>query len=96
MASTVDVFVIPYGTAKESFEFASSLRNVGLRVEIDKSVKKLKKSMTYANKMNIPFVVILGEDEIEKRTVQVKNMTTGVNTEFSIDDVQVIKDFVLQ
>ena len=52
--------------------------------------------MTYANKMNIPFVVILGEDEIVKRTVQVKNMTTGVNTEFSIDDVQAIKDFVLQ
>ena len=45
---------------------------------------------------NIPFVVILGEDEIAKRTVQVKNMTTGVNTEFSIDDVQAIKDFVLQ
>lgn len=96
MASTVDVFVIPFGTAKESFDFASSLRNAGLRVEIDKNVKKLKKSMTYANKMNIPFVVILGEDEIAKRTVQVKNMTTGVNTEFSIDDVQAIKDFVLQ
>jgi len=94
--SVVDIFVIPLGTEKKSFEFASKLRNAGLKVEIDKNVKKLKKSMTYANKMNIPFVIILGEDEITKGSVQLKNMKTGGNTKFYIDNVMEIKNFVLQ
>lgn len=92
----VDVFVIPFGTLKESFDFASSLRNVGVKVEIDKNFKKLKKSMSYADRMNIPFVVVIGENEVVQRTIQVKNMVTGINTEFSIDDVQAIKDFVFK
>ncbi len=95
-ASIVDVFVIPFGTAKESFDFASSLRNVGVRVEIDKEFKKLKKSMMYANRMKIPYVIVIGEDEIAARVIRIKNMNTGVNTEFSIDDLDSIKNFILQ
>ena len=93
-ASTVDVFVIPFGTDVQSFKFASGLRNSGARVEVDKNVKKLKKSMNYANKMNIPYVVIIGEDEIEKGTVKVKDMTSGDNTEFKIDDYDSIMKFI--
>lgn len=95
-ASTVDVFVIPFGTEIQSFKFASNLREAGLRVEVDKNVRKLKKSMTYANKMNIPYVIILGEDEIAKRVIQVKNMTTGENNEFNIEDFEGIKDFIVK
>ena len=91
--STVDVFVIPFGTNFESFKFASALRNVGLKVEVDKNVKKLKKSLTYANKMNIPYVIILGEDELAKGIIQIKTMENGINTEFSIDDYEGIKQF---
>lgn len=91
---TVDVFVIPFGTEYESFKFTSKLRDTGLRVEIDKNVKKLKKSMNYANKMNIPYVIILGEDEFAKGTVRVKNMSTGMSTEFFIDDYKAIKEFI--
>lgn len=94
--STVDVFVIPFGTEKVSFNFASALRNAGMRVEIDKDVKKLKKSMSYANKMNVPFVIVLGEDEIAKKTIKIKDMKSGTNTEFAIDDIEAIKNFVLK
>ena len=94
--STVDVYVIPFGTEKESFKFASSLRNIGLRVDIDKSAKKLKKSMSYANKMNIPFVIVIGEDEISAGKIQVKNMESGDNTEFNIDDYNAIMNFIKQ
>jgi len=92
--STVDVFVIPFGTEFESFKFASKLRDNGLRVEVDKNVKKLKKSMAYANKMNIPFVIILGEDELKNGNIQVKNMDTGISTEFPINEFEQIKDFI--
>ena len=94
--STVDVFVIPFGTEKVSFNFAFALRNAGMRVEIDKDVKKLKKSMSYANKMNVPFVIVLGEDEIAKKTIKIKDMKSGTNTEFAIDDIEAIKNFVLK
>lgn len=94
--STVDVFVIPFGTNFESFKFASALRDTGLRVEVDKNTKKLKKSMAYANKMNIPYVIILGEDEFAKGVIQVKTMETGTNTEIPIDDYEAIKKFITQ
>lgn len=94
--STVDVFVIPFGTNFESFKFASALRDTGLRVEVDKNNKKLKKSMAYANKMNIPYVIILGEDEFAKGVIQVKTMETGTNTEIPINDYEAIKKFIKQ
>ena len=94
--SIVDVFVIPLGTNFESFKFASALRNAGLRVEVDKNTKKLKKSMAYANKVNIPYVIILGDDEFAEGVIQVKTMETGTNTEFPIDDYEAIKRFITE
>lgn len=93
---TVDVFVIPFGTNFESFKFASALRDAGLRVEVDKNTKKLKKSLAYANKMNIPYVIILGEDELKKGFILVKTMESGTNTEFPIDDYEAIKRFIIE
>ena len=72
------------------------MRDVGLRVEVDKNVKKLKKSLSYANKMNIPYVIILGEDELEKGVILVKTMQSGTNTEFPIDDYEAIKRFIIE
>ena len=94
--SVVDLFVIPMGTEKQSFTFTSNLRKLGVKTEIEKRAQKLKKSMSYANKMCIPYVVIIGEDEIKKQSVKVKNMETGLSQEFSIDDYDGIKKFINQ
>lgn len=94
--SVVDLFVIPMGTEKQSFTFTSNLRKLGVKTEIEKRAQKLKKSMSYANKMCIPYVVIIGEDEIKKQSVKVKNMKTGLSQEFSIDDYYGIKKFINQ
>lgn len=93
--STVDLFVIPFGTEFDSFKFASKLRDTGLRVEVDKNVKKLKKSLAYANKMNIPYVIILGDDELKNGIIRVKDMENGENREFNIDDFESIKDYIV-
>lgn len=93
--STVDLFVIPFGTEFDSFKFASKLRDTGLRVEVDKNVKKLKKSLAYANKMNIPYVIILGDDELKNGIIRVKDMENGKNREFNIDDFESIKDYIV-
>ena len=92
----MDLFVIPMGTEKQSFTFTSNLRKLGVKTEIEKRAQKLKKSMSYANKMCIPYVVIIGEDEIKKQSVKVKNMETGLSQEFSIDDYDGIKKFINQ
>lgn len=94
--SVVDLFVIPMETEKQSFTFTSNLRKLGVKTEIEKRAQKLKKSMSYANKMCIPYVVIIGEDEIKKQSVKVKNMETGLSQEFSIDDYDGIKKFINQ
>lgn len=93
--STVDLFIIPFGTEKESFKLASKLRDAGLKVEIEKASKKLKKSMMYANKINVPYVIVLGEDEIASGKIQLKNMESGDNTEFAIDDYDGITKLIL-
>ena len=92
--STVDLFIIPFGTEVASFQLATALRNAGLKVEIEKASKKLKKSMMYANKINVPYVIVLGEDEIANGKLQLKNMESGENTEFAIDDYEKIAEFI--
>ena len=92
--STVDLYVIPFGTSVESFNFVSKLRDAGVKVDIDKSDKKLKKSMNYANKMNIPFVIVLGEDEVASNTVKIKDMDAGTESSFSLDDIEGIKKYI--
>lgn len=89
--STIDLFIIPFGTEKESFKLASELRKIGIKVDIEKASKKLKKSMMYANKIGVPYVIVLGEDEIANGKLQLKNMETGENTEFAINDFEGIR-----
>lgn len=84
--SFVDLFVIPMGTEKESFAFVASLRSLGINVEIEKNKRKVKKSMDYANKTAIPFTCVIGSNEIEQQLINIKNMNTGEQQQFSLTD----------
>ena len=89
--STIDMFIIPFGTETEAFALASKLREKEIKVDIEKNFKKLKKSMAYANKINVPFVIILGEDEVQQGIINVKDMTTGQSFSFNRDDIDGIQ-----
>lgn len=56
---------------------ATKLREKGKNVEIYFDNKSMKKKMNYANKIKVPYVIIIGEDEIAAEKVMVKNMETG-------------------
>ena len=56
---------------------AESLRKEGLRVQLYGEQKKFKQKMAYADKLGVPFAVLLGEDEIAEGVCSVKNMQTG-------------------
>ena len=55
--------------------------------EIFLNDKKLKAKMKYADKLEIPYVIVVGEDEVNSGVVKVKNMKTGEQIESSIEDV---------
>lgn len=76
--STAKVLVAPLGTElKYSLEIADTLRSAGIPAEVYYQDKAMKHKMKYANKMSIPYVAIIGEDEVKDGTVTVKNMYTG-------------------
>lgn len=80
---------INFGKAEEQFclPVMANLRAHGVAVEIYPESAKMKKQMDYANKRNIPFVAIVGENEMQKQVVSLKNMITGEQQEVSVGDL---------
>ena len=56
---------------------ATLLRDAGIRTQLYCEQKKFKQKMAYADKLKVPFAVLLGEDEIAEGKCSVKNMKTG-------------------
>ena len=73
----LDVYIIPMDTEVESIQLAEDLRCLGINVLIEFNKRKVKRCFEYANKENIKYVIVLGENEITNGTYQLKNMTTG-------------------
>ncbi|MBQ8871413.1 MAG: histidine--tRNA ligase [Bacilli bacterium] len=92
--SDVDIYVIPMNTKIESLKFANKLRNMGYKVELEMIDKKLKKSLDFANKEKIPYVIILGEDEIANNYFKVKDMFNNKEFEVSMNELEVIKEYI--
>jgi len=74
-----EVLFINFGKKEELFclSFAKELRDKGIKCEIYPDKVKIKKQMQYADKNNIPFVVMAGEEEINSGKLTLKNMETG-------------------
>ena len=77
-SAPADALVLPMTeSAAPAIALAETLRAAGLRVQLYGEQKKFKQKMAYANKLGVPFAVLLGEDEISQGVCSVKNMTTG-------------------
>lgn len=90
--SLIDIYIIPMNTKKESLSLANRLRTLGYKVDLEMNDKKVKKCFEFANKENIPYVIVLGEDEIKNNYFNLKNMVTG--EQFKIDQIDQIKDII--
>ncbi|MDG2280497.1 MAG: histidine--tRNA ligase [Flavicella sp.] len=64
-----------------------ALRTEGVKAELYPDAAKMKKQMNYANKREIPFVVIVGSKEIEANTYTLKNMQSGEQQECSLEEL---------
>lgn len=90
--SISDVLIIPMvEDLSVPISLATNLRNNGVRTEIYLNNKKLKAKFKYADKLEIPYVIIIGEDELQKEIVKLKNMTTGEEKEISFNEINNLK-----
>lgn len=84
--SMSDILIIPMlEDMTVAIQLASNLRKEGINTEVYLNDKKLKAKLKYADKLKIPYVVIIGEDEINTNTVKIKNMNTGDETSVELD-----------
>lgn len=73
-----DALVLPMTeNIASAISVAETLRSSGIRVQLYGEQRKFKQKMAYANKLGVPFAVLLGEDEIAEGVCSVKNMRTG-------------------
>ena len=84
-----DVLFVNFGeeTMPKNIQLSGILRNAGLSVEIYLENKKMKKQFSYADKKNIPLVVIIGLNELENGIVKLKKMETGEEFEVPFDNL---------
>ena len=92
--SDLDFYIIPMGTEIESLKLANDLRNLSYKVDIEMENKKLKKSLDYCNKANIPYVIILGEDEITNQEFKIKDMLNRKEYTIKFNELNKIKDIL--
>ncbi len=77
-SAPADVLVLPMTQdIAQAVALAEELRSAGLRVQLYSENKKFKQKLSYADKLAVPYAVLLGEDEIAQGKVALKNMRTG-------------------
>ena len=77
-SAPADALVLPMtADAAPAIALAEAVRSQGLKVQLYCEQKKFKQKMAYANKLAVPYAVLLGEDEINEGVCSVKDMRTG-------------------
>ena len=68
-----------------ALEVGAAFRNAGINTDVYIEDKKIKAKFKYADKLQIPYVAIIGENEEKNGTVSLKNMESGEQEEVSIE-----------
>ena len=87
------VSIVTMGVGLENaVEISNILRDNNIPNEIYKEDAKIKAKLNYANNLEIPYVIIIGEEEVEKGLYTLKDMSTGSQELLSVDDI--IKEII--
>ena len=85
--TNTDVYIIPMQNKIQALKIAETLRKQNINVDIEMNERKVKKSLTYANIEMIPYVIILGDEELNKGKVILKDMKKGIQKEIEIEKI---------
>jgi len=85
----IDVLILPVGEEfkKYAVELAARLRKEGIYCDIEVMRDKFKKKMAYASELGVGLVAIIGKEEAEKGQVTLKDMETGDQKKFNIEEI---------
>ena len=88
--STTQVLFINFGKEEEKYclHQVGKLRAAGINTEIFPEAAKLKKQLNYANNKKIPFVVLVGENEMKENVLTVKDMNSGQQTKMTVNELK--------
>lgn len=87
--TTTQILFVNFGSKEERYclPLLKELRAAGINAEIYPEAAKMKKQMGYADKKGIPFVALVGENEMQEGVVSLKNMTTGEQTNVTVAEL---------
>ena len=93
LTAPADVLVLPMTEdLSAAIGAATALREAGVRTQIHAEQKKFKQKLSYADKLGIPYVILLGEDEIAQNKVALKDLTTGQQQLVSVEEaIELVK-----
>lgn len=86
--TNIDIAIIPLGeTINDCLSVCEKLRKNNIKAEVLYENKSFKSKMKEANKKEIPYILIVGEDEVKTGKYALKNMQTGNQESLTIDDI---------
>jgi len=88
-SDSTQVFFVNFGKEEAAYclKLAQQLRETAINTELFPDSAKMKKQMTYANNNRIPFVAMVGTDEMESGKIRLKNMTTGEQFSVTVEEL---------
>jgi histidyl-tRNA synthetase len=88
-STSVQVMIVNFdqNSLKSNIELAGKLRDAGIRTMLYPDTVKLDKQFKYADKKNIKYVILLGEEEIKSNKVTLKNMQSGEQKMYNLEDI---------
>ena len=92
--SMYDVLIVPMNTNTKTLLLANKLREKNLKVLIEMKGRKLKKVFESADRDKIPYVIVVGENEVLSHTIEVKDMYNKEVSKFDINDIDKIVNYI--
>ena len=71
----------------KAVEIGTCLRNAGINTAVYLENKKIKAKFKYADRLNVPYVIVIGEDEISSGRLTIKNMQEGTQEQLTIEEI---------
>ncbi len=89
ITDTLRVLFVAFDDATHRYAFhcLGKVRTAGISAEIYPEPAKMKKQLKYANERNVPYVVLVGETEMQNNALSLKNMATGEQESLSLEDL---------
>ena len=89
-----NLYIIPMDTEIESLKLANKLRKKGIKVIVEFNKRKVSKAFNWASKNNIPYVLVVGENELKTGKLMIRDMNNSKDEKFNIEKIDEIVDYI--